>query len=404
MPHIGQETPPPRRKSCEACKSAKRRCDTAFPTCSRCLHKGLPCFYPGRLLETCADVIANIPTSTNNEQMIDLFSQNDYLRPINAAPLHLSMRDTPLQDLTIVPPQDRVDIFEGIPISQNVDLAMTRVTPPRQLSEVLANRLQFAVDVLQNIPKMVVTENQTPWAHRQLYKSGMPREMEDAFTCCSLYMTKNDVNSPVLMSIFDTRINDLLSAAAPTTPLGLLARVHALILYLIMRLFDGGIRTQPSSDSLLAVLEGATLSLFDFIYIPHPSEPREVLPIAMDPIMSFWESWVFQESARRTVMMVFYFVKIQHFLHGKPLSTCDGKLGLEHAWYQSAHLWNAQSAFDFAVAWTENEHFIIHNADFSGVLQHATPGDVDLFGKMLLVTKIGINETKAWFYSRGGAL
>lgn len=175
---IGQETPPPRRKSCEACKLAKRRCDTAFPTCSRCLHKGLPCFYPGRLLETCADVIANIPTSTNNDQTIDLFPQNDYLRPIDAAPLYLSNRDTPLRDLTILPPQDRVDIFEGIPISQNVDLAMTRVTPPRQLSEVLANRLQFAVDVLQNIPKMVVTENQTPWAHRQLYKSGMPREMQ----------------------------------------------------------------------------------------------------------------------------------------------------------------------------------------------------------------------------------
>lgn len=227
---------------------------------------------------------------------------------------------------------------------------------------------------------------------------------QDAFACCSLYMARNEINSPVLMSIFDARINELIAAAPPTTPLELLARIHALILYLIMRLFDGGIQTQPSSESLLALLETSVLSLFDYIYIPDPSQPCDILPVSMEPVMSFWDSWVFQESARRTVMMVFYFVKIQHFLHGKPLSTCDGKLGLEHAWYQSAHLWNAQSAFDFAVAWTENQHFIVYNADFTGVLQNARPDDVDLFGKMLLVTKIGIDETKAWFYSRGGAL
>ncbi|CAG7944400.1 unnamed protein product [Penicillium olsonii] len=397
----------PRRKSCEACKSAKRRCDLAFPTCSRCLHRGLPCFYPGRLRQTCADVVANIPTSRSNEQLMDVsLSQNwtpDDAASISALPLHPTIRGLPPREMAI-DPHDGVDIFSGITTSQEHDLAMTKVNPPRQLPDVLANRLQFAVDVLKTIPKMVVTENKTPWAHTQLYKSGMPREMQDAFACCSLYMTKNDINSSVLMSIFDSKINDLLSAAAPKTPLELLARVHALILYLIMRLFDGGIRTQPSSDSLLALLEATTLSLFSLIYIPDPSEPHDLLPIAMEPIMSFWESWVFQESARRTVMMVFYFVKIQHFLHGKPLSTCDGKLGLEHAWYQSAHLWNAQSAFDFAVAWTENQHFIVHNADFSAVLQHATPDDVDLFGKMLLVTKFGINETKAWFYSRGGSL
>lgn len=217
-------------------------------------------------------------------------------------------------------------------------------------------------------------------------------------------MSKNDINSPVLMSIFDSRINDLLSALPPTTPLELLARIHALILYLIMRLFDGGIHTQPSSESLLALLEASVLSLFNCIHIPHPSQPCELLPISMEPIMGFWESWVFQESARRTVLMVFYFVKIQHFLQGKPLSACDGKLGLEHAWYQSAHLWNAQSAFDFAVAWTENQHFIVYNADFTGLLQEAKPADVDLFGKMLLVTKLGIDETKAWFYSRGSVL
>lgn len=217
-------------------------------------------------------------------------------------------------------------------------------------------------------------------------------------------MTKNEINAPVLMSIFDSRSNDLLSSPPPTKPLELLARIHALILYLIMRLFDGNTRSQPSSQCLFDVLETSVQSLLSSIHPPDPSEILELLSVSMDPVISFWNSWIFQESARRTVMMAFYFVSIHNFVQGRPAPVCDGKLGLELAWYQSAHLWNAQSAFDFAVAWTEKLHFIVYNADFSGLLQDAKPDDVDLFGRMLLVTKFGIDETKAWFYSRGGSL
>lgn len=91
-------------------------------------------------------------------------------------------------------------------------------------------------------------------------------------------------------------------------------------------------------------------------------------------------------------------------MQGRPAPVCGGRLGHEFAWYQSAHLWNARSAFDFAVAWTKNQHFVVYNAEFSGLLQDAKPGDVDLFGRALFVTKLGIDESKAWFYSRGGSL
>lgn len=182
MPHYAGQMPgPSRRKSCEACKSAKRRCDLAYPTCSRCIHKGLPCFYPGRLPETCADTIADIPTSASGEWTYTYIQENiPYNTPplVDQQTLHPSMIESPFRSLAIIPPHERVDLFEGISISYNSDSAMTRINPPKRLSEVLANRLQFAVDVLQDIPRMVVTENQTPWSHRQLYKSGMPKDMQ----------------------------------------------------------------------------------------------------------------------------------------------------------------------------------------------------------------------------------
>lgn len=106
---------------------------------------------------------------------------------VNMGPLHAIMIDSPFRYINIIPPEDRVDIFEGLSLSQNFDPAVTRTNPPKQLSDVLANRLQFAVDVLKNIPKMVVTENQTPWCHRQLYKSGMPKDMQGRFTHIELF-------------------------------------------------------------------------------------------------------------------------------------------------------------------------------------------------------------------------
>ena len=35
-----------RKKSCQACVKAKRRCDLGYPICKRCLTKGLHCKYP----------------------------------------------------------------------------------------------------------------------------------------------------------------------------------------------------------------------------------------------------------------------------------------------------------------------------------------------------------------------
>jgi hypothetical protein len=191
----GQSTQFARQKSCEACKSAKRRCDLSFPACSRCIHRGIPCFYPGRLPQICAEVIADIPVSTNYDEMIDsAFTpyncDSNLMTLVNTGPLHPIMIDSPFRHINIISPENRVDIFEGISSSHNFDLVMKRANPPKQLSDVLANRLQFAVDVLQNIPEMVVTENQTPWSHRQLYKSGMPKDMQGRFIKIGCYHYK----------------------------------------------------------------------------------------------------------------------------------------------------------------------------------------------------------------------
>lgn len=217
-------------------------------------------------------------------------------------------------------------------------------------------------------------------------------------------MSKNAINAPIMIALFNERVKELLSSPEPSTLPELLARTHALILYQIMHLFDGDLRSQATAESLLTTLESSVLTLLKCIHIPSSSEPTDLLSLSMDSIITFWESWVLQESARRTVLLTFYFIQVYKLLQGRTPAPCDGKLGLEHAWYMSAHLWNAQSAFDFAVAWAERPHFVVYNLDFSSVFLNARPDDIDLFGRMLLVTLVGIDEARAWFHVRGAIL
>ncbi|KAJ5368709.1 uncharacterized protein N7496_008469 [Penicillium cataractarum] len=282
---------------------------------------------------------------------------------------------------------------------------MPRTKPLRPLSEIIASKLQFAVDVLKNAPSMMVLETQLPWCHSQLYKKYMPRAMQDAYSCCSLYMSRNETNTPVIMSLLDARTDDLLSTPQPTTLIELLARAHALLLYQIMRLFAGDVRSHATANALFGTLESTVIDLYGNLYFPSPSESKELLPLSMDPIIEFWEWWIVQESARRTILLTFFFIQIYKVLQGNPSVHCDGKLGItSHSWYLSAQLWNAQSAFDFAVAWAEKDHFVVRDLDFTAALENAQPDDVDLFGRMLMVTLLGIDGAKAWFYSKGAIM
>ncbi|CAK96813.1 hypothetical protein CBS115989_6722 [Aspergillus niger] len=280
---------------------------------------------------------------------------------------------------------------------------MIRTRSSLSISAIVTERLQFGMDVLKQAPRMMVLENQTPWCHRQLYKDGMPRSMQDAVACCALYMARNEINAPVILSSFKTRIDDLLASPPPKTPLEALAHTQSLILYQIMRLFDGDIHARLSAEPLIPMLETSAFSLLNYVYFP-AAEPDTALTAPMDAVMQSWTEWVYQESARRTALFTFYLVQIYRLVTGENNLSCDGRLGLIHSWYLSAYLWSAQTAFDFAVAWNENQHFVVCNADFGHVLERARPSDVDVFGRMLLSTLLGIDQVKAWFYSRGAIL
>ncbi|KAL4936140.1 hypothetical protein BDV06DRAFT_112290 [Aspergillus oleicola] len=416
-----RNNPPLRRKSCEACRAAKRRCDLALPTCFRCTRRNIPCVYP---VLPAPDQLPGLLALLNEQaQPVGACAE-----PFNFAPeptfdappvLDHPGLETPAQSL----PFDNERLYNPPMLARTHNKEMTHVRSDVfiPLSELMESRFQYAIDTLKDTPRMMVVENQTPWSHAQLYINGMPKVMQDAYACCALYITKNPINGPLITSHIHSRLQELTLSSIPTSPSELLAHTHALLLYTIMHLFDGDLAAANGYSSLdtlsMSALESAASLLFSSTHFP-PSDAKEaktdfpsdsapnpsLLPANLTSTPHFWPLWIFEESARRTILFSFYFLQITRLFRGDENMKCDGKLGLLHSWYSSAYLWNAPSATDFAVAWAEREHFIVRNVNFEKVLSDATPGDVDVFGRMLLVTSQGLESVREWFWGRGAIL
>ncbi|KAK3324041.1 hypothetical protein B0T19DRAFT_427564 [Cercophora scortea] len=295
----------------------------------------------------------------------------------------------------------------------------------------IKTRLQYTLDKVMAAPQQMVTENHTPWCHPHLYEYEMPKSMQDAYSSCALYMAKNPANAHVIHRSVESRVQDLISTPIPLTPLEVLARTHALLLYQILRLFSDDLRTRTAAESTMHHLEDAALALiahvaFDEItfddsdqdphddqqQLPNPIHIPESVPriYPVSPRRKFWDLWVFQESARRTCLIAFIFLQLYRVMTGHIPLYCDHTVFMSHSITLSAHLWTAKDAFGFAAAWRGRKHFVVSNADFltlpslNDTFRDAKGDDIDVYGKMIITVIIGIEETKDWLLTRGGEL
>lgn len=220
-------------------------------------------------------------------------------------------------------------------------------------------------------------------------------------------MSKNRCNAPVVLRSIHARTNELMAQPEPTTPLESLARTQALLLYHIIRVFDCDIATRASAERTQSALEDSAMALlahvnFDVGAQLPPSTELPLHPLAAT--RAFWRDWVFQESGRRTLIFTFFLLQAHRVLSGQPVSSCDGRLGMCHSFTLSAPLWHARSPVEFARAWSETSHLVVVNASLGKVMGEARAHHVDLFGKIVLTSIVGVDEAEGWFASRGGSL
>ncbi len=134
------------------------------------------------------------------------------------------------------------------------------------------------------------------------------------------------------------------------------------------------------------------------------TDPFDALPLyPSTEACAAWKSYIYRETLRRTVLSLYQFVAICRVLSGR-LEHCASRLSRGNIVTVSAHLWQAESAFDFALAWNSQEHFLIHDLDFTELLKNGRSEDVDEFTKTMLVGLHGVDNVRGWLYTKGGCL
>jgi hypothetical protein len=158
----------PRRKSCRACAKAKRRCDLMLPICSRCSQRRLGCEYP-LLLEASK-------LSYSLEAVPD-FNEFYIHQPISTSLYEQPPPSIPIPQVPVIPSSYPKVSKTGKKLLSSPPLSVKPL-----FTSGMSSRLRITLDVFQNAHRTMVLENQTPWCHPLLYKNGMPRVMQGAFS------------------------------------------------------------------------------------------------------------------------------------------------------------------------------------------------------------------------------
>ncbi|EWG55442.1 hypothetical protein FVEG_17525 [Fusarium verticillioides 7600] len=396
--------PPARRKSCQACKKARRRCDLARPTCQRCAQRNIHCHYPYAppLRESASCIQPVIPVSEIDASLM---------------PSCLGMLDSifePTVDFTDQLFQGSLDCdtsnwsTPGLSTAAQNALNRSQLVTIPQVTRAITSRLQFAMDAILKGPSQMISENQTPWCHSHLYDDGMPKSMQHAVSSAALHAAKNHLNARVIRDNVESRAQELLASDPPTTSMETLAYAHALFIYQILRLLDNDTRSYAIYEATMPHLEEASNALIPHIAIDEEaSQSSDLIPLFPAAAgQAFWTNWIFQESAKRTLGMINFFMLTYYFMKGESGNRCcqNKNIAVNRSVTMSAHLWNAQDAVDFALAWRDKKHFTINVSApnfLETILQDAQKDDIDVFGKICLTSLMGLTEAKGWLAMKG---
>ncbi|KAF9874616.1 hypothetical protein CkaCkLH20_07753 [Colletotrichum karsti] len=467
-----------KQKACTACTESKRRCDKTLPSCTRCDDRDIDCHYPPtkrrrhRLHETAGtqDPSAAAPTSA----AVDLFSLDaDPLLPVGLC-------NAPWIDFSTLPPDLPTNLASYVPSTstspEDAYRSQNITNPPissqnKTIIDSLAQskwflapstwhidrrpnpqRDTYPTSVLTNFTrglqtwvKRWVLHGHNPFIHRSMYAEGnhFPSAIQDALTSASLYHHKTPDNEAFVHRILDERVAALMASqpVADETTLCVplletrdhLARVQALFVYTIIRLFDGSVTQRTAAEAHLptlslwcrqlwdsAVLDANTLSA-DLIpgskyCTPSSSGPQGTSgQDTYDSDLAVWNLWVLSESVRRTWLLATCTIGVYATLKGN-WSECPGGA----LFTTRAGLWDAPSAPRWAAMCRElassggeedvyarlrpdewdagscGKTFFVPSFRSDGLFCNAAAAEVDECARHLFTVIWGLDRVESW--------
>ncbi|KAI0400293.1 hypothetical protein F4802DRAFT_503901 [Xylaria palmicola] len=434
-----------RQKNCNGCVQAKRRCDRRTPICSRCAEKRATCIYgkartvvgrlgPRRAREPtpCTQALSlaspafspltfpalsfdmscleGMPTDFHPDLAATPQSLQDTVPggdiPMDAF-LHFvdNGSSSPASWLTSTEKDHLPDLLRT-PVDEDVVMRYDKMSACEfDASHVYDPKtaIYHIVQCVKGFVGEMATKNVTRFIHPRLYQHHKPRCIVLCFAACVLYESRTPTNRAMVMRALSDGARELVDAAAtgpPPTPAEKLARVQALLLYQVIRLFDGDValRAQGERDTALlrtwlAELRHLRDNLGDLARLGHASV-REQPPVE-------WEKWIFAECVRRTVLITYATLSLYELLKDPEHDDPDHIWDYVHRWTLGRSLWEARSSAEFWRAWRESPHFVVTNFTFDDFLEAGDSGELDEFAQMLLTAYMGADAMNDFVAPRG---
>ncbi|RCI07846.1 hypothetical protein L249_5810 [Ophiocordyceps polyrhachis-furcata BCC 54312] len=269
------------------------------------------------------------------------------------------------------------------------------------------SRVGFVVAFLTGLPTQLARDSALPFMHPRLWASSLPRPLVAVYSAAAAHSTRSSLNRAWTARLIADACRDVLREGTVTMTTAdddddddddeenyereklVLARVQALTIANAIRVFDGDVALGAAAEREMAVL---VAWLKDLVVLRDRLEERAGhaggRPLRHLPPDS-WESWIFLESVRRTIVTASSFMSIVYLLRSE--QPAPGMWIERQCFTASKHLWEAASSVDFYRAWREKPHYWVENLGFGDLWMYARPTDLDEFTRLMLTPYVGVD-------------
>lgn len=241
-----------------------------------------------------------------------------------------------------------------------------------------------------------VATGSNAFIHAQLYGEHLPSCLQVAFTTFSAYTNKTPASARILFQTVNDQATALLSQMDSSgSVLQDLACMHALLVYQMIGLFDGDIRSRHLAESrapLLAQLSLQTLENASATLLAQLTENEHTM-IQFNYVLPeepLWRTWIISESLRRTWLIV-QAVAASYDGLKQGWAPCNGDVKFT----TREGLWSARSASLWASICVHKDVRFVGRFRAQGLFE-VPPGEVDEFAKVMLETVFGKEKSVKW--------
>jgi hypothetical protein len=241
-------------------------------------------------------------------------------------------------------------------------------------------------------------EGSMPFLHWRLYDSEMPECIRQAYVASAAYFASSTATKRFALSSIEEQADRIVKDEDCMTSGGLLshvARVQTLLIYEIIRLFDGDeyqrVLAEPHLASMMRWAEEMRLSAWKSSQFVETYSQS-----AITDDMSGWQAWILAESIRRTYIICTV-VKCMYWA-GRGSVVASGATLLFTA---RAGLWDATSPLSWSQAIAGGNPMFMGTLDSfpEGILrvtQTMPKQEIDLFGQWTTGIMEGVKAIDSW--------